>query len=256
MGDIYGNYEMIPTFICRYEENDTGIIAITGSEAHHIASVLRLGRGDMIRIIDGRGQANICEISSVSVKKVACRIIKTLKNSGEPSLHLTLAIGLSSASKFDAVMEKATEVGVSHFIPLLTEKGKVKLGDKAALTRKINRWRRLCEAAVKQSGRSYIPVIDAPVWFDKFLDETVPGDTFLFHSDTVVDELVSATGLESRTQLTIIIGPESGLSKPELEMAHARGIRCLSLGTRVLRTETAGSVIPALLIYLSEMIKS
>ena len=200
--------------------------------------------------------AHICEISSADVKNVSCHIVKSIKNSGEPHLQLTLAIGLSTSSKFDTVLEKGTEVGVSAFIPLLTEKGKVKLGDRSAVGRKMTRWRRVCEAAVKQSGRSRIPAIADPIAFDDFLSTCDPARVALFHPGDRMDDINRSIDLITNNQLTIVVGPESGFSKAELDQAADRGMTLISLGSRVLRTETAGTVLPALLIYLAEIVKA
>lgn len=255
MGILRGASDMILTFLYCPDDIDQDIITIRGSEAHHIAKVLRLDRGEMIRMVDGQGAAHICEISSISPKKVDCRLIKTLMNSGEANLHLTLAIGLSGASKFDAVIEKGTETGVRRFVPLLTDKSKIKLGDKAAIARKLKRWQRVREAAVKQSGRSYLPDIDAPVSFETFIAACDPAETFLFHPSDRIDNFSTIIKLGVRNHISILVGPESGFSAAEIDLARKRGILCISLGSRVLRTETAGVVLSSLVIYLSEMVK-
>jgi len=256
MGHLFGTRKMISTFIYRREDVSEAIIVIGGPEAHHISKVLRLGRGDMVRMIDGQGTAHVCEIAAVDSKKISCRIIKTLKNSGESSLYLTLAIGLSTATKFDIVVEKATEAGVSRLVPLLTEKGRVKTGDKGAVTRKMQRWRRICEAAVKQSGRSRIPHIDEPILLPEFLAGCDPAETVIFHPTDREDNIADAIKLSSVQKLTILVGPESGFSAGEIEVARSRGMTAISLGDRILRTETAGTVLPALMIYLWEKAKA
>lgn len=247
---------MMQTFIYNPGDQTGDCITVSGAEAHHIASVLRLGPGDMVRLIDGRGTSHVCEISESRRRAVTCRIIKTLKNSGEPSLHLTLAIGLSGSAKFDVIIEKATEVGVSRFIPLLTEKARVKVGDRAAATRKMRRWRRVCEAAVKQSARSVIPDIAEPIAFDQFIEGIDPTEAILFHPGERVDDIAGMTGLRERKRLTLIVGPESGFDRAETDAARSRGIALVSLGPRTLRTETAGIVLPALCIYYAGPVKA
>jgi 16S rRNA (uracil1498-N3)-methyltransferase len=247
---------MIPTFLYKADDMAGDTIIISGTEAHHIARVMRLDRSDMIRMSDGQGTTHLCEISAITPKKINCRIIKTLKNSGEPGIHLTLAAGLSASFKFDTIVQKATEVGVSRFVPLLCNKGMVKTGDKAALKRKINRWRRICEAAVKQSGRSRIPAIERPIDFIEFLDNCDPKETFLFHPGDRSEDISILTNLKTKQEITIIVGPESGFSPSELEAARDHGISIITLGDRILRTETAGIVLPALVIYLSDIVKS
>ncbi len=247
---------MIPTFIYKPEDASESMIALTGAEAHHMIKVMRLGRGEMVQLIDGRGTGHICEIASIDGRKADCRIIRTIKNGGEPSLSLTLAIGLSTASKFDTVLEKGTEAGISRFVPLLTEKGKIKLGEKSAVSAKMKRWGRVVEAAVKQSGRSRIPEIAEPISFKEFIAGSEAAETALFHPGDRSDNIFESIELKSKSTFTIIVGPESGLSSSELEAAGERGIIKISLGSRILRTETAGILIPGLLIYMAEMVKA
>lgn len=256
MDNLFGKPEMISTFIYQSEDLTDDMITIGGSEAHHITRVMRLGRGDLIRMIDGQGTAHICEISAVDTRKLNCRIIKTLKNSGESGLYLTLAIGLSAAVRFDTVIEKATEAGVSRLVPLVTEKGKAKTGDQGAATRKMQRWRRICEAAVKQSGRSRIPEISGPVSFNDFMADCNSAGTVLFHPTDREDNITAKVELKGLQKMTLLVGPESGFSAGELEAARSQGIATISLGERILRTETAGTILPALIIYLWEKAKA
>ncbi|MCP4567677.1 MAG: 16S rRNA (uracil(1498)-N(3))-methyltransferase [FCB group bacterium] len=246
---------MMQSFVYNREHLDGRDIIIDGSEARHMTSVLRLQKGDTVRLIDGQGTAHISEIVEAGSKKVLCRIIKTLKLSGEPSLSLTLAIGLSTGSKFDMVIEKGVEVGVSRFVPLITDRGKVKVGDSSAVTRKLNRWRRVAEAAVKQSGRSVFPTIETPIALDDFLKTGEIESSILFHPDETAKGLLSVVESLQTAKLTVIIGPESGFSSAEIELAENHNIPIVSLGPRILRTETAGIVLPALIIYHHKMVK-
>lgn len=246
---------MMQTFFYNPEQLDGREIIIDGSEARHMISVLRLQKGDTVRLIDGQGTAHISEIIEAGPKKVLCRLIKTLKLSGEPSLSLTLAIGLSTGSKFDMVIEKGVEVGVSRFVPLITDRSKVKVGNNSALTRKMNRWRRVAEAAVKQSGRSVFPTIETPLIFNDFLKTEEIEPSILFHPDETAKGLLSVVESLQTTRLTVIIGPESGFSSAEVESADNHNIPIVSLGPRILRTETAGIVLPALIIYHHKMVK-
>ena len=243
------------TFIFDQKKCDAEQITITGREAHHIAKVLRLRKNEIVRLIDGAGLAYICEIVKVSSKSVTCRKVKPIKNSGEASINLTLAIGLSTSSKFDIVIEKGTEVGVRKFIPLLAQKGKVKITDKSSASRKLKRWGRVAEAAAKQSGRSIIPEITVPVKYDEYIDSLSPENTILFHPDEKQSNLGDIFKHINSPDITLIIGPESGFSDDEVILARQKGIFCCSLGDRILRSETAGIVIPALFIYYIESVK-
>ena len=247
---------MIQTFIYDPADRTDDLIVIGGSEAKHIASVLRLKPGEMIRLISGAGEAHICELSEVNPKQATCRIIKSNRNSGEASLSLTLAVGISSASKFDSVIEKGTEVGVSRFVPILSEKGKVKVSEEKGAAKKLERWKRVSEAAVKQSNRSVFPALEAPVSFDTFIKTCKPGQTVLFHPGKNSRSFGPVLSSLDSQELTIITGSESGFSPKEIERAEAVGIPIITMGERILRTETAAVIFAALAIYFFDSIKA
>jgi len=246
---------MISTFLYDPKDRKDDMLKIRGAEAHHIVQVLRLQKGDIIRATDGQGMSHVCEIKTTASKSVNCAIVKTVRNGGEPGLDVALAIGISTATKFDLVVEKGTEAGVSRFIPLSTEKGKVEIREEGSLTRRMSRWRRVCEAAVKQSGRSVIPSISPPIMFSDFIPACIPEETILFdpeHGDADFERII---GPYASKRLTMIIGPESGFSSEEINLARKHKIPIIGLGDRILRTETAGVVLPAMAIYLADYMK-
>ncbi|MFH1701464.1 MAG: RsmE family RNA methyltransferase [Candidatus Zixiibacteriota bacterium] len=247
---------MTHTFIYKASDKNDNRIILTGNEAHHVITVLRLPIGEIVRLIDGQGEAEICEIAGISTGSVECRIIKQTINSGEASLSLTLAVGLSQTSKFDSVIEKGTEVGVRNFVPLITEKSKVKIDKHGTLSRKQKRWQRVCEAAAKQSGRSIIPHICEPIPLMAYLDKINSQTTILFHPECTPLANANIFRDYPGNELTIITGPESGFSPGEIDHAVKKGFAVYSLGERILRTETAGIVISALAIYLFESAKA
>lgn len=246
---------MMPSFIFDAPAETGEMIVIAGREARHLADVLRMKRGEIIRLTNGRGTAHVAEIVSVKKGEVMCRVVKTVKGGGEPLLKLTLAAGLSTGAKFDVIVEKGTEVGVSRFVPLLTDKEKVRLGDGASVKTRMNRWRRICEAAVKQSGRSVIPIIEEPVSFDNFVAACPVDGTVVFHPEERTDRFDSVLSAIKEKELTVVVGPVSGFSPREIAAAQERGAKIVSLGDRVMRAETAGVVLPALVIYYFETIK-
>lgn len=253
MADVYGAVRMIPTFIYNPAVAGDGYVVLEGAEAHHAASVLRMKAGETIRAIDGLGNAFRCEIVEIGRKQVRCRVIETQKESGEPRLKLTLAIGLSTGPKFDMVIEKGTEVGVSRIVPLVTSKGKIKRVGAESGEKKSARWRRIAEAAAKQSGRSVIPLIESPQGVETFIAACRPEETILFHpgaSSRWSDHLRILPG----NQLTILVGPESGFSQEEVAFGESRKIAVVGMGERVLRTETAGIVLSALAIYTYDLV--
>ena len=247
---------MIATFIYDPADCDGRTIILKGSEAHHLAAVLRMKPGETVRVIDGRGMAYICTINEINAKKVQCGIIEFIRNYGEPKLDLTLAIGLSTGFKFDLVVEKGTEAGVSRFVPLVTDKGKIKRVDIDSLRKKVTRWHRIAESAAKQSGRSVVPLIDPPQSFELFIQTCQPQESLLFHPGETSLDLVDRFKTISKNRLTLLVGPESGFSAEEISFAESRKIPVVGLGERILRTETAGIVLSALAIYSHETVNT
>jgi 16S rRNA (uracil1498-N3)-methyltransferase len=244
---------LMHTFLFAPEDRSESQITIAGEEARHLFDVLRLHKGDMVRLVDGGGEAHICEIIESTKKNCVCSIIKSIRNGGEPRIRLTLAVGLSSASKFETVLEKGTEIGVSRFVPLYTQKGKVRQFDKATLTRKLKRWQRVCAAALKQAGRSRLPAVEMPIGFEEFISSCPAADTALFHPEGR-NAFQHAQKLFRADTATLLVGPESGFSDEEIRLAREKDIPVISIGDRTLRTETAGIVIPALFIFLSDSV--
>jgi 16S rRNA (uracil1498-N3)-methyltransferase len=164
-------------------------------------------------------------------------------------VRLTLAAGLSTGSKFDAVIQRGTELGVSRFIPLLTEKSKVAVDEPKRAKAKVTRWRRVAMAAMKQCRRSYIPEIAVPTGLQSFLEQHESSDLGLIFHPGKAGKPLSEVGLnDSSKRVTLLVGPESGFSEDELDMARDAGIAPISLGPRILRTETAGPIVVALVM--------
>lgn len=247
---------MIATFIYDPTDCDDRTIILKGPEAHHLVSVLRIKPGEAIRVIDGRGTAHLCEIKETSSKRIECSIIESIRHSGEPRLNLTLAIGLSTGFKFDLVVEKGTEVGVSRFIPLVTSKGKIKRVDVDSSQKKVSRWHRIAESAAKQSGRSVVPSIDPPQALESFIQTCLPQESLLFHPGGNSRDLAGCFKTISKDKLTLLVGPESGFSAEEIALVESRKIPVVGLGERILRTETAGIVLSALAIYSHETVNT
>lgn len=252
MDNLSDRATVIQTFLYNQADLLGENIVVEGEEGHHISRVLRMKPGDAVRLIDGSGTAHSCEIGDIKGDKVVCRIIKTVRFSGEASINLTLAVALSESSKFKTIIEKGTEVGVHKFIPLYSEKSKIDFRSEAVVKRKLIRWQRIATAAAKQSGRSVIPSIDSPQEFISFVNQCDFKICALFHPQSQINLTKWLAKTSAAQEITAIIGPESGLSPKELEAAQTRQIPIVSLGERVLRTETAGTVIPALIIYLAE----
>jgi 16S rRNA (uracil1498-N3)-methyltransferase len=209
---------------------------IGGDAANHISRVLRLRVGDSLTLFDGRGGEYAAKIAAFGKGSVRVEVGEHQPVSRESPLDLTLAQGVSRGERMDWVIQKATELGVRTIIPVLTERTVVRL-DAQQAERKLQHWRGIAIAACEQSGRDRLPDVSAPIHLSDFL-RAVPADAkrvMLSPSGTRHARDLSAPA----GRLVVLIGPEGGLAEGEQEAAMRAGFESISLGPRILRTETA-----------------
>jgi 16S rRNA (uracil1498-N3)-methyltransferase len=197
-------------------------IALDGDERHH-ARVLRVREGEEVEVFDSDGNNFLARFESP--EKI--QIVEATVNR-EPSTEIRLAMSIIQLEKFELVLQKATELGVASFIPLITDRIEVRLG---RIRGKGDRWKRIVLEAVKQSGRSKIPPIEAPAKFDDAIAR--PGARIMFDAD------VASATQQPGNPVTLFIGPEGGFSEREMDLARAAGASFERLGPRRLRAETA-----------------
>ncbi len=257
---------MITNFYVNPENVKKDCLKIVGEEAKHIACVLRHQKGETIDVVDGCGVKYKVLIQDLGKSYVEGKILSKKRMKNEPISHLTLAQAICKGMRMDFLIEKATEIGVSTIIPILTEKGVVKMGKIAekdgsaspTAKRKTERWRRLAIASMKQSLRSILPDIQTPIRFDDFLPKIKTFDLCLIASlEKWAKSLRDHDELKKRLRnrkdflrhVLIMVGPEAGFTQDELSKAKAFGAIPITLGLRRLRTETAGIVFSSLVLY-------
>ncbi len=216
---------------------------VDGDAARHIARVLRLAPGDALTLFDGRGGEYSGRIEAVGRDTVEVAVGERHGVDRESPLGLTLAQGVSRGERMDWVVQKATELGVSRVVPVLTERSVVRLDPRQAQS-KQRHWQRIAVSACEQSGRDRIPEVALPLSMAGFLHGLSQAGARLLLSP--VGSLALAS-LDSVSQAVVLIGPEGGLTEGEQRAALAQGFVALSLGPRVLRTETAAVAALALL---------
>jgi 16S rRNA (uracil1498-N3)-methyltransferase len=213
-------------------------VMISGDEAKHISRVLRKEPGEMIWITDGNGHVYETLIRSIYPYGVECEILKAYPFLHEPAVEITLAVGLlKNPSRMDWIIEKGTELGVTHFIPLLTRYT-------IPQSVKEERWRNLALAAMKQCGRCVLPKIFPPMKLANALEYAAPHDVKLIPFEKTEHILFIGEIMKrySPKSAIIFIGPEGGFSDDEIKAAEQAGCIQVSLGPRRLRTETAAIV--------------
>jgi 16S rRNA (uracil1498-N3)-methyltransferase len=210
---------------------------IEGDAANHIARVLRLERGAPLTVFDGRGGEHAARIEEFRKGAVIVAVGERSAADPESRLSLTLAQGVSRGERMDWVVQKATELGVTRIVPVMTERTVVKL-DSRQSERKLQHWHGIAVAACEQSGRTRIPDVAPPIALHEFLRQS--------NEARAVRILLSPAGtrgvndlLTPDQGLIVLIGPEGGLAESEQRAARDAGFLAMRLGPRVLRTETA-----------------
>lgn len=223
---------------------------VTGKRARHLTRVLRLGVGEPVVLFDGSGTECPAEILEVGRQLVRFKVAPGTRINRESSLDLVLALGLSRPRIMDLIIQKATELGVNTIVPVKTERAqRWSTGERG--TSRLERWERIAQEAARQSGRNLVPHISPPEDFPRLLEHQQEIGLKLIcweEEDSGSLRTVLAEQAGSR-QACVLIGPEGGFATNEVEQAAVAGFQSVSLGQRVLRTETAAITIISLLQY-------
>lgn len=224
---------------------------ITGEEAQHISRVLRMKKGDGVTLCDGEGIFYDAVLSDFSEKTVTADIISKHSAETEPKVQITIFQGVPKNPKLETIVQKATEMGVVRIVPMDTVRAVAKL-DKSS---KIDRLRKIAREAAKQSKRGIIPCVTDCMSFKEAVKMASGAELALIPYEEE-RELSLKKALNGKTPKTvsIMIGPEGGFDKEEISLAKENGIISVTLGKRILRTETAPLVVSAAVLYeLGEM---
>ena len=256
-----GGEVSLPRFFIGKEQIDepSGLVTITGDDAHHIARSLRMAAGEHVTVCDNQKTEYDCELLHFEDDRViTARIVSAAPMMTEPPISVTLYQALPKGDKLDTIIQKAVECGVSAVVPFESENCVVRMKPDAE-ERKTERRNRIALEAAKQCGRSRVPVVGLTVTFGQMLDLAAQADLVLFCYEGEGTESLgrvlqeySAQGGVDRT-VAIIIGSEGGFSHREAQTALAQGARLVGLGPRILRTETASGFVLAAISYEFEL---
>lgn len=226
-------------------------VTIEGSDVNHIRNVLRMKAGEKVRISTSSGKNYFCRLSEIGEAMVQADILEELSEGTELPNKIYLFQGLPKGDKMELIIQKAVELGAYEMIPVSMKNCVVKLDAKKA-ENKVRRWQEIAKSAAKQSKRSLIPEIRTPLTYRQAVEAAKELDVVFIPYEN--ERGMAATReaveqLKAGQSIGIFIGPEGGFALEEIELAKKEGMQLISLGKRILRTETAGLATLAVLAY-------
>lgn len=231
-----------------------GYAVITGQDVNHIRNVLRMKTGEQVGIRDGISRSYICELETIGEAEIRAKILTEDTNMSELPAELYLFQGLPKSDKMELIIQKAVELGVYEVIPVATRRAVVKL-DRKKEESKLKRWNAIAESAAKQSGRMMIPQVHGVLTMKEAFAYAKGFDVNLIPYELAEGMKETKAILEQvkpGMRVGIFIGPEGGFDVEEVEMAMEEGIHPITLGRRILRTETAGMTMLSILMFQLE----
>ncbi len=238
-------------------------ISLPKELAHQVRDVIRLDIGERLLLLDNSGDEVLAEVGRINKGSVEVHLLERRPDRSEPAVHITLCQGMLKSTRFEWILEKGTELGVSVFSPIICRRSMAGLED--AGSSKIQRWQRIIQEAAEQSGRSRLPQLLPIRSLMDALNDISPETLAIMpweeehaltlhdalHSFTHSPENVGATARVARSSSTVIlfIGPEGGLTPEEVALAQSHGVQVVTLGTHILRAETATIATVANVMY-------
>ena len=225
--------------ICVFDPLAPGLeVALPGQAGEHLARVLRLERGHPLVLFNGDGREYRAEIAQLAKRAVTARVLaESASIDRESPLALTLVQGIARGEKMDLILQKATELGITRIVPVVTERTEVKL-DAERTGRRLAHWHAVIAGACEQSGRSTLPVLDEPQRLAHWAGDLDGGSGLRLALDP--QGTATPRGLAAFDAAMLVVGPEGGLSELDMTVLGQAGFTGLRLGPRILRTETAG----------------
>ncbi|KNY26791.1 16S rRNA (uracil(1498)-N(3))-methyltransferase [Pseudobacteroides cellulosolvens] len=240
----------MPRFFVKDEEIQNENITISGEDFNHIKNVLRLRQGDSLVISDGNCTDYDVVIDSYESSYVVTRIVGKYKNNNESDIDITLFQGIPKSDKMDMIIQKSVEMGVKRIVPVLTERTVVKINSEKDSKNKITRWQRIAQEASKQCNRGIMPTVENPVTFYEAVAKLKRADLSLIpYEKESGNKLKSVIKGNDAKTISVMIGPEGGFSNSEVDLAVENGFVPVTLGPRILRTETAGLSVLSIIMY-------
>lgn len=226
------------------------LVQFDADQAHQMRRVLRLRPGDRVVALDGLGRQYEVTLEEVANARATGRAAGPVAATGEPSVRLTLYQSLTRREKFEWVLQKGTEIGIAAFVPVITRRSLVRDTEDVG-PEKLGRWQRIIREAAEQSNRGLLPALSPPLAFADALAAARRMDASLIaRADEIHRTIGDALGgRPAMAEIALFIGPEGGYDEEEVRLAESWGVVPVSLGSRILRTETAAIVGAALVLH-------
>lgn len=246
----------MPKFFVNENQIEENRITITGNDVNHIRNVLRMPVGKEVIICNLDTRLNyITKIEEITKEKIVCHIIDVLGQNAEPEVEIDIYQGIPKAEKMELIIQKSTELGAKKIIPVEMIRSIVKLDEKGKI-KKQERWQKIAEVAAKQSGRDEIPEVEPILKIKEMKKRIKEYDAFIVayeneRNHTLKEEIkrISSKKTLKNPKIGVIIGPEGGISEEEIEILKEEGASIITLGKRILRTETVALVLTFILMY-------
>ena len=229
-------------------------IYIEGSDVNHMKNVLRMRPGEAVAISDGDNLKYRCVVEGYEEGRAVLAIQQRMPVDTERPCRITLFQGLPKQDKMELIVQKAVELGASQVVPVATRRSVVKLDEKKA-AKKLQRWQQIAESAAKQAGRGYIPQVSSVLSYQEALEKAGELDVLLIPyelAEGMEEARKVVASIAQGQSVGIFIGPEGGFEKEEVDAAIHQGAKAITLGRRILRTETAGLAILSILMFRLE----
>ena len=238
-------------FFIKQDQINNNVIEIINEDVNHIKNVLRLEEETLIQVSDGI-KNYISKIIRIEKDKVICEIIEELENENEAKVQIDIFQGLPKSDKMEYIIQKCTELGVNEYFPVSLKRSVVKLSGKDE-QKKIERWQKIAEGAAKQSGRDIIPKINNIKNINNICEIIKDYDIFIvayeLEKEKSFKSMLKDLDKSKEQKIGVLIGPEGGIEEEEINKLKENGAKIVTLGKRILRTETVALVLSSIIMY-------
>jgi 16S rRNA (uracil1498-N3)-methyltransferase len=223
-------------------------VLIRGEDVHHLKNVMRAKPGQQLIVCSGQGLDYQAEVMEIGAQEVRCRILGTSASRGEPDTKVTIAQSVPKGDKLEWIIQKGTELGAVSIIPFISKRTVVKIDARKA-EKKRERWQRIAKEAAEQAHRGRIPAVSNPLSWEKLLEQMERAEAAFIAYEKGGIPLKQAILSTKAKNIMLIIGPEGGFEEGEIAEAKGKGVIPITLGSRILRTETAPLVALSCIMF-------